>query len=83
MALGAGAYDDLVTYVREKVDADGVMVLVVGGNRGNGFAQQWVAPTDATFIEQLRVAARALRSVADQMERDADAYASRPVGEPS
>lgn len=44
MALGPGKYDDLCTYVREQAgigdSGGGVIVIVLGGNRGNGFSCQ-------------------------------------------
>lgn len=38
MALGPGKYDDLCTYVREKAKAEGAIVIVYGGERGQGFS---------------------------------------------
>ena len=43
--LGPGKYDELCTLVREKAgitagDGGGVMVIVLGGDRGNGFSVQ-------------------------------------------
>ena len=44
MALGPGKYDDLCTYVRDQVgitdQGGGVLLIVLGGNRGSGFACQ-------------------------------------------
>lgn len=37
---GPGKYDYLATHVREKANAAFVLVLVVGGNLGGGFAVQ-------------------------------------------
>jgi len=67
MALGPGKYDDLCTYVREQVgvgeDAGGgVMVIVIGGKRGNGFSCQADLVTTAG-LPQL------LRKIADEIER--------------
>jgi hypothetical protein len=54
MALGPGKYDDLCTLVREHAgmkpdDVGGAVVIVIGGNRGNGFAVQ------ADFITTLKL----------------------------
>lgn len=38
MALGPGKYDDLATYCMEQTNADAVMVIVIGGNRGHGMS---------------------------------------------
>lgn len=40
MALGPGKYDELCTYVREKAKAQGVIVIVFGGEHGAGFSMQ-------------------------------------------
>jgi hypothetical protein len=40
MAIGAGKYDDLCTHVREQSKARGVVVLVLEGDKGNGFSCQ-------------------------------------------
>lgn len=43
MPIGPGKYDDLATIVRERAgigDQGGVIVIVFGGNRGNGFSMQ-------------------------------------------
>jgi len=62
MPLGPGKYDELATYVREQAQADGVAVIVLNGNKGNGFSLQ--APLDVT----LRLPAL-LRFMADEIER--------------
>jgi hypothetical protein len=65
MAVGPGKYDDLCTLVREKADADGVVVLVFDGNKGSGFSIQGPISLTATL-------ARLLRSMADQIDADLD-----------
>jgi len=40
MALGPGKYDDECTKVREAIGADGVLLVVVSGSKGSGFACQ-------------------------------------------
>jgi hypothetical protein len=35
-----GKYDDLCTEVREKAQAHGVAIIVLGGNKGHGFSVQ-------------------------------------------
>lgn len=37
---GPGKYDDQATYVREQTKAQGVIVLVLGGEHGSGFSVQ-------------------------------------------
>ena len=65
--IGPGKYDDLCTYVREQVgirddSGGGVMVIVLGGNRGNGFSCQ----ADLTVTVGLP---QLLRKIADEIER--------------
>lgn len=47
MALGPGIYDDECTKVREELGADGVVLIVFGGEKGGGFSVQ--APVDITL----------------------------------
>ena len=38
--IGAGKYDELATMVREKSHARSVIIIVMGGDKGDGFACQ-------------------------------------------
>lgn len=49
MAIGPGKYDDLCTLVREKANAEGAIVIILGGDRGSGFSCQ----TSMTVLLQL------------------------------
>lgn len=63
MTLGAGKYDDEATMVRERTHAKGVIVIVIEGDRGEGFAIQ--ATPGVTFaLPQM------LRGMADEIEAD-------------
>lgn len=61
MPMGPGKYDDLATDVRKRAKAQGVIVIVINGSRGNGFAMQ--APLHLT----LGLPAM-LRNMADEIE---------------
>jgi hypothetical protein len=52
MAIGPGKYDDLCTYVREKAQADGAIVIVLGGEDGGGFACQ-ASPAMTAELERM------------------------------
>lgn len=65
MTHGPGKYDHLATHVRSETNAAAVVVIVLDGNQGSGFAVQTHA------IADVRALAAALRSAAEQMERDA------------
>lgn len=45
MPLGPGKYDDLCTYVRRKSKARAALLVIIGGNKGEGFAVQADAQT--------------------------------------
>ena len=66
--LGPGKYDDLATYAREKAEAEGVIVLVFGGNKGGGFAVQ----LPAYLLAELP---NFLRNLADSVEGDSERFA--------
>ena len=71
MALGPGKYDDLCTLVREKVglvgtDGEptregGVVVIVFGGDKGNGFACQTDLQTTLRLPDVLENMAKQIR----------------------
>ena len=63
MAVGPGKYDDEATLVRERTNARGVIVIVIDGDKGEGFACQ------ADLLTTLTLPAM-LRSIADQIETD-------------
>ena len=66
MAHGPGKYDDMATYVREQTNARGVIVIVVGGNKGSGFSVQ------GTSDELLLQLPAVLHEVAETIARDSD-----------
>lgn len=65
--IGPGKYDALCTEVREKTKAaGGVILMVFGGERGDGFSVQ-------TTVDVLVTLPRLLREVARQIEKDMNA----------
>jgi hypothetical protein len=69
MADGPGKYDDLATHVREQTQAAGILLVVLGGNRGHGFEFQYeVANTDEDRFRMMSMQIKLLRDVADQIE---------------
>ena len=63
MALGPGKYDDLATLVRDGTNAEGVIVIVIGGSKGGGFSVQATGEVTAMLPALLR-------KLADDIERD-------------
>lgn len=66
--LGPGKYDDLCTLVRERAGGDGisgVIVIVMGGNRGTGFSCQ-------ADLQTMSILPDILQNVVDQMRADMD-----------
>jgi DNA-binding XRE family transcriptional regulator len=65
MALGPGKYDDVCTMVREQVGIGdrpgGAIVIVIGGNRGQGFSVQADLATTVALPEILENIASAIR----------------------
>jgi len=67
MAIGPGKYDDLCSYVRDQAGVTdkvggGVMVIVIGGHRGNGFSCQADLETTLTLADLLEEVAGLIRS---------------------
>ena len=54
MPLGPGKYDDLCTDVRKKANAEGVVLIILHGNQGNGFSVQATVPITLTLAKLLR-----------------------------
>jgi hypothetical protein len=61
MTIGPGKYDDLCTTVREELEADGVILIVLGGIRGHGFSCQTDLNTMARIPDLLENMARQIR----------------------
>ena len=66
--IGAGVYDDLTTVIRDKTQAEGVVLMIFGGNRGSGFSVQAPAEIMAKLPELLEAAAMGVRSDMEQIE---------------
>jgi len=60
---GAGVYDDVCTMARETTQADGAIVMILGGNKGSGFSVQ---------VEQERIheLPAVLENIAAQLRAD-------------
>lgn len=68
--MGPGKYDDLCTEARKKAKAAGVLLIVLGGEKGSGFSMQAQAGSGAGEM-LIRMLPQLLRDVADQIEGDA------------
>jgi hypothetical protein len=70
MTFGPGKYDDLCTMVSEKVGivdrGGGVLLIIIGGNRGNGFACQSDLTTLLTLPDILEATAKQIREDANR-----------------
>lgn len=62
MAFGPGKYDDILTEVRERTEAAGAMLIIFGGNRGEGFSAQLPATLTLAIPELLENIARQIRA---------------------
>ena len=61
--IGPGKYDEEATLVQERTEAAGVIVIVVGGNKGQGFACQGTLAVTQALPAMLR-------HIADQLDAD-------------
>lgn len=61
--IGPGKYDPELTVIMDKVKAEGVLLIVVGGSKGAGFSAQ------GTLLFHSRIPG-ILRTMADQIEAD-------------
>ena len=62
MPMGPGIYDDVATRLREELQAEGVVVLIINGNKGNGFSAQVTG-------EHLLSVSGILRGAADEFDQ--------------
>jgi hypothetical protein len=62
--IGPGKYDHLCSFVRQSVMADGVVLIILNGDQGEGFSAQFKSKTLAAAMPDV------LRQVADQIEAD-------------
>jgi hypothetical protein len=63
MTIGAGKYDEEATLVQQRTKAKGVIVIVLGGNQGEGFSCQ-------ATLEVVLTLPSMLRDIANQLEAD-------------
>jgi hypothetical protein len=62
MPLGPGLYDHDVTTLRERYHAHGVVLIVMGGDKGEGFSMQADLETTLMLPEMLEYIAAQLRA---------------------
>ena len=63
MPIAPGAYNDTCSEIRERHKAEAVILIVAGGDRGEGFSMQ------APLVFSLKLPS-ILRAVADSIEAD-------------
>lgn len=59
---GPGKYDDLATLVRVRSNASAVLVIVIGGDKGEGFSFQGDLMALHAVPDLLEVVARSIRA---------------------
>jgi len=68
---GVGHYDDQATVTRILTEADGVIVMVFGGKRGDGFSLQTADPDlDKRLPDILRYLANEIEKENEKWERN-------------
>jgi urease accessory protein UreH len=65
--IGPGKYDDLVTQLREGLQAKAILLVVIQGNKGNGVSQQIAAGTKEEAQKILGDIAHGLRPEVQSM----------------
>lgn len=66
MALGPGKYDAECTKARESTKAVAALLIIISGDRGNGFSCQFEGMSGLTVLADLP---GILRETADQIEK--------------
>lgn len=61
--IGPGKYDELCTEAREKAKARGAILIILGGDKGEGFSCQ-IPPLNVLNVPGM------LRDMADEIEGD-------------
>lgn len=61
---GPGKYDDACTIARESTKASGVLLVVIGGEKGSGFSVQAAPETIAAIPDILEKMAAEIRAAA-------------------
>jgi hypothetical protein len=67
MSNGPGKYDSVLTEARARTNAAGAVLIIMGGNQGDGFAVQ-VAPDYLFKLPTM------LRYMADQIDADLERH---------
>jgi hypothetical protein len=68
MPTGPGSYDGEATWVQQRTQAHGVLLMILGGNKGNGFS---LASYDIQATLEITLSLpKLLREMANQIETD-------------
>jgi hypothetical protein len=68
MAIGPGKYDGEATWVQARTQATGVLLMILNGNKGNGFS---IASFDIQATLEITLALpKLLREMANHIEAD-------------
>jgi altronate dehydratase len=71
MAIGKGKYDPEVTELRERLQAEGILLIVFGGPRGSDFGAQLPLEQMISTPEILEKLAKQIRADLGTIPRDA------------
>lgn len=70
MAVGPGKYDDLATHCMLESGADAVVVIVLGGNRGNGMSGKEKTTDFDIAMRPIRTLKRKLPAILREVARN-------------
>lgn len=70
MTLGPGKYDEEASMVQQITGAAGVILIIIGGDKGEGFSVQATLPVTLALPQMLR-------NIADELASDVERVLSR------
>jgi hypothetical protein len=81
MAIGPGKYDAICTQALEQTNAKAAVVIIIQGNKGDGFSAQFLVESDRERRILLGSLGGVLRHMAKQIDSDAQFIDSTPKPE--
>jgi hypothetical protein len=79
MAEGPGAYDKECTEAREKTSAEIALLIIIGGDRGSGFAAQFLTQVPGQPPPSILLLPDILRGIADNIQQDNERIKQRII----
>lgn len=68
MAHGPGKYDEICTEVRERLNALGIVLIVIQGDKGDGFEVQVIPELAGTVADALALIVPTIRAEMNEVQ---------------